>query len=168
MELLMTFASDYHVSLIGTVGAPKSKPCEEYSMRDGAFGSTFWARKCDLMVKVSQDFKTNLREVIVMYRNSMHEKFTFQFEAGRLVEAVVNDDETPQSVYDVVLEFMRGRDWTKVVTVAAALVVSRKRAYDVLQGPAFEKSPTLYPNHYRLRGVVEDDVVGNETLVKVN
>ena len=41
MELLMTFASDYHVSLIGTVGAPKSKPGEEYSMRDGAFGSTF-------------------------------------------------------------------------------------------------------------------------------
>ena len=45
MELLMSFADKYHASVIGTVGAPKSKPGEEYSMRDGAFGSTYTPKR---------------------------------------------------------------------------------------------------------------------------
>src|SRR5206468_9236824 len=61
MDALMSLADEYHVSIIGTVGAPKLKKNEQYSARDGMFGSSFWARKADTMVRVAEDHETGLR-----------------------------------------------------------------------------------------------------------
>jgi hypothetical protein len=76
--------------LICSVGAPKSKHGEEYAAkRDHLSGSEAWGRNCETVVVIEfsteDDGTAPQREMTVLPRNAPAEKFSFQFEGGRLV-----------------------------------------------------------------------------------
>lgn len=151
MDALSQIAETYHVSIIGTVGAPKLKKNEQYSPRDGMFGSSFWARKADTMVRVTQDDETGLREVILMYRNSAQERFTFQF-TGRVMEPVEVTEPEPTDARAAVRDFLATQeDWVTSKTVQAALLMPRPTANRALEQPAIEKRQHTFPGQYRLK-----------------
>ena len=90
MRHLQDVAAHFHIALIGSVGAPKSKQGESYAAkRDKISGSEAWGRNCETVVvmefSAEDDGTAPQREMSVLPRNAPAEKFSFQFEGGRLV-----------------------------------------------------------------------------------
>lgn len=103
LAALQAFAKHYHVSVIGTVGAPKAKPKERYeSPRDRAFGSSAWARRCDTVLDITVDEKTQERVVNLLLRNAPPQQYRMAFENGILVlrkpAIVTGPDLTPKEL----------------------------------------------------------------------
>ena len=91
MRQLQETAAHFHIALICSVGAPKTKRGEDYAAkRDKLSGSEAWGRNCEtvcvLEFSEEDDGTAPQRELTVLPRNAPAEKFTFQFEGGRLVE----------------------------------------------------------------------------------
>jgi hypothetical protein len=86
LSRIQELARDYHIAVIGTVGAPKQKPKERYaSPRDRAFGSSAWARRVDTVLDITVDEETQEREVWMLLRNAPPQKYEMRFEDGLLV-----------------------------------------------------------------------------------
>lgn len=90
MRQLQETAAHFHVALIGSVGAPKTKRGEDYAAkRDKISGSEAWGRNCEtvcvLEFSEEDDGTAPQRELTVLPRNAQAEKFSLQFEGGRLV-----------------------------------------------------------------------------------
>ncbi len=90
MRHLQDVAAHFHIALIGSVGAPKSKRGEDYAAkRDKLSGSEAWGRNCEtvcvLEFSAEDDGTAPQRELTILPRNAPAEKFTLQFEGGRLV-----------------------------------------------------------------------------------
>lgn len=82
-----TFAKEQEVSVIATLGMPKMKPRERYTVpRDRAFGSSAWARVADTVVDITLDEETQVRHLQVLSRTGPVQKVEFAFENGVLVE----------------------------------------------------------------------------------
>ena len=100
---LQEFAKYYHISLIATVGAPKTKPKEQYaSPRDRAFGSAAWARRCDTVLDITVDEESQKRKVWLLLRNAKPQKYTMRFEDGLLVlqqpTIITGEDKSPKQI----------------------------------------------------------------------
>jgi hypothetical protein len=90
MRGLQQIAKHYHVAIILSVGAPKTKIGEGYvAKRDSVFGSEKWSRMAETVVAmyyVDGDDTGKGRTVFVLLRNGPPEKFDLMFEpTGRLV-----------------------------------------------------------------------------------
>jgi hypothetical protein len=91
---LRHLAEHYSLALILSVGAPKSRPQEQYALkRDQVFGSQAWARMCDtvLVLTIVGDGTEATRDLVVLHRNAAAEKFHLAFVEGRLVETEAKD-----------------------------------------------------------------------------
>jgi KaiC/GvpD/RAD55 family RecA-like ATPase len=67
---LQKVAEHHHTAIIGSVGAPKSKPKEMYKApRDRSIGSSLWARKSETIVDIVEDHESEERQVTVMVRS---------------------------------------------------------------------------------------------------
>lgn len=90
MRQLQEVGAHFHIALICSVGAPKTKRGEDYAAkRDKLSGSEAWGRNCEtvgvLEFSEEDDGTAPQRELTILPRNAMAEKFSLQFEAGRLV-----------------------------------------------------------------------------------
>jgi hypothetical protein len=105
MGALRRVAEHYALAIVLSVGAPKSRPHEQYTLaRDRVFGSQVWARLAnDVLVLsiVSDEGDEPTRDLVVLHRNAAAEKFHLAFRDGRLVET----DPAPASDADYVAWF---------------------------------------------------------------
>lgn len=90
MRHLQEVAAHFHVALICSVGAPKTKRGEDYTAkRDKLSGSEAWGRNCEtvcvLEFSEDDDGTAPQRVLTILPRNAQAETFTLQFEGGRLV-----------------------------------------------------------------------------------
>ena len=96
MEVVMPFmhemqqiASRFHIALVGSVGAPKSKPKDNYTAkRDTIFGSAVWSRMSETIITIQYpegDDTADQRTISVLPRNAKAERFDTEFQNGKLV-----------------------------------------------------------------------------------
>jgi hypothetical protein len=95
MEVVMPFmhemqkiASHFHIALIGSTGAPKTKANEGYTAkRDQIFGSAAWGRLSETIVTLQfpggKD-TADQRELTIMLRNGKPEGMLLEFQHGKL------------------------------------------------------------------------------------
>ena len=118
MRHLQSIAEHFHLALVCSVGAPKTKRGEDYAAkRDKLSGSEAWGRNCEtvaiLEFSEEDDGTSPRRELTVLPRNAPAEKFSLQFEGGRLVPvAAVPDEEKaaggrPSDKMQSALQFLR-------------------------------------------------------------
>jgi hypothetical protein len=100
MHEIQQIASHFHIAIVGSCGAPKSKPKEGYAAkRDTIFGSAVWSRMSETIVTIQYpagDDTASKREISVLPRNAKAEQFTTEFQNGRLVQAQPDDEEKSQ------------------------------------------------------------------------
>jgi len=98
MHEMQQIATHFHIALIGSCGAPKSKPKEGYAAkRDTIFGSAVWSRMSETIVTVQYpegDDTADKRVISILPRNAKAEQFTTEFVEGKL--AVVVASEVPE------------------------------------------------------------------------
>jgi len=90
MRQLQETAAHFHIALICSVGAPKTKRGEDYAAkRDKLSGSEAWGRNCETVCVLEfaeeDDGTTPQRALTILPRNAPAEKFTLEFQGGRLV-----------------------------------------------------------------------------------
>ena len=84
LSLLQEIALHYHLAFVLSVGAPKSKPDQQYTLkRDRIFGTQVWSRMAETVVLMTQT-TDDYREVDVLHRNAASEHFDLMFANGRL------------------------------------------------------------------------------------
>jgi len=89
LSALQKIAEHYHIAFVLSVGAPKSKPREQHTLkRDRIFGSQIWPRMADTIVTLEAvgDGTSGHRDLTVQHRNAAPELFELEFQNGRLVE----------------------------------------------------------------------------------
>ena len=91
MRQLQEVAAHFHIALLGSLGAPKTKRGEDYAAkRDHLSGSEAWGRNCETVAILEftedDDGTAPGRSLTVLPRNAAAEKFTLQFEGGKLVQ----------------------------------------------------------------------------------
>jgi hypothetical protein len=96
VNVLTKVAEHYHIAIILSLGAPKSKAGEQHTLkRDRIFGSQIWGRLTETVALMSHDGdgSNGVRELQIEHRNAATEKFKLQFLSnGRLAEVVVSPD----------------------------------------------------------------------------
>ena len=89
MGALQRIATHYHIAIIGSVGAPKTKAGEGYiAKRDNISGTEAWSRLSETVVVLQYPQGKDTaaeRELTVMPRNAPTESFAMIFKGGRLV-----------------------------------------------------------------------------------
>ncbi len=89
MHEIQQIASHFHIAIVGSCGAPKTKPKDGYAAkRDTIFGSAVWSRMSETIVTIQYpagDDTANQREIAILARNAKAEQFTTEFQDGRLV-----------------------------------------------------------------------------------
>ena len=101
MRQLQEVGAHFHIAMIGSVGAPKTKRGEDYAAkRDKLSGSEAWGRNCEtvcvLEFSEDDDGTAPQRSLTVLPRNASAEKFTLQFENGRLVQVQATEEKEPE------------------------------------------------------------------------
>lgn len=130
LDGLQQIAAHYHISMIGSVGSPKTRMGEGYvSKRDGIFGTVAWSRKTETIAVLQYPGGDDMdvrRTLSVLLRNGPAEKYNMKLENGRLVEA---KDETPASALPPQVEWFKGQtDWFTSQDVQDGMKVSRATA----------------------------------------
>jgi hypothetical protein len=91
LDAVQAIAKHYHMSIIGSVGSPKTRQGEGYvSKRDGIFGTVAWSRKTETIAVLQYPGGDDMdvrRTLSVLLRNGPAEKYNMKLENGRLVEA---------------------------------------------------------------------------------
>jgi AAA domain len=101
MRQLQETAAHFHIALICSVGAPKTKRGEDYAAkRDKLSGSEAWGRNCETVCVLEfaeeDDGTTPQRSLTILPRNAPAEKFTLEFQGGRLVPVQPTADKEVQ------------------------------------------------------------------------
>jgi hypothetical protein len=88
MTALQKIATHYHLAIIGSVGAPKSKAGEGYiAKRDNISGTEAWSRMAETVVLLQYPKGKDTvaeRELTVLPRNAASESFALTMKHGRL------------------------------------------------------------------------------------
>jgi len=88
MHEMQMIAERFHIALVGSLGAPKTKPREGYTAkRDTIFGSAVWSRMAETIITLQYpdgDDTANRRAVSVLPRNAAAETFEMEFQQGKL------------------------------------------------------------------------------------
>ena len=100
MHEMQVIAERFHVALVGSLGAPKTKPKEGYAAkRDTIFGSAVWSRMAETIITLQYpdgDDTANRRAVSVLPRNAKAESFEMEFQHGKLEIATPVVEPEPQ------------------------------------------------------------------------
>jgi hypothetical protein len=90
LSSLQKIAAHYHIAFVLSVGAPKSRPKDQHTLkRDRIFGSQIWPRMADTIVTLEAvgDGTGGHRDLTVQHRNAAPESFELEFQNdGLLVE----------------------------------------------------------------------------------
>jgi hypothetical protein len=95
LSALQKTAAHYNIAFVLSVGAPKSKPHEQHTLkRDRIFGSQIWPRMADTIATLEAvgDGTGGRRDLAVQHRNAPSESFELEFQNGRLVERSASVD----------------------------------------------------------------------------
>ena len=88
MHEIQQIATHFHVAIVGSCGAPKTKPKEGYTAkRDTIFGSAVWSRMSETIVTLQYpegDDTADKRTISVLPRNARAEQFDTEFFQGKL------------------------------------------------------------------------------------
>jgi hypothetical protein len=114
MRQLQETAAHFHIALVCSVGAPKTKRGEDYAAkRDKLSGSEAWGRNCEtvcvLEFSEEDDGTAPQRELTILPRNAPAEKFTLQFEGGRLVPGqptIDKPNDRPNPALQAAIDFL--------------------------------------------------------------
>jgi hypothetical protein len=101
MRQLQETAAHFHIALICSVGAPKTKRGEDYAAkRDKLSGSEAWGRNCETVCVLEfaedDDGTAPQRVLTILPRNAPAEKCILQFEGGRLVPVQATEEPEPE------------------------------------------------------------------------
>jgi hypothetical protein len=100
---LRKVAVHYHLAIVLSVGAPKTKSKDQYiARRDTLFGSGAWGRSTETVMTVTfpnGDDTSNRRELCVQLRNAPPEKFLLEIQEGNLVR--INESDIPATPQDL-------------------------------------------------------------------
>ena len=92
---LRHLAEHYSLAIVLSVGAPKSRPQEQYQLkRDQVFGSQAWSRMANtvLVLTATGDGTVATRHLAVLHRNAAAEIFHLTFTDGLLTEITTPGD----------------------------------------------------------------------------
>jgi hypothetical protein len=113
MRQLQETAAHFHIALICSVGAPKAKRGEDYAAkRDKISGSEAWGRNCETVCVLEfaeeDDGTTPQRCLTILPRNAPAEKFTLEFQGGRLVPVQPTADavDRPNEALQAAINFL--------------------------------------------------------------
>lgn len=138
MHEMQTIAERFHIALVGSLGAPKSKPKEGYAAkRDTIFGSAVWSRMSETIITIQYpngDDTEDRRLISVLPRNARAEKFETEFQHGRLVVAPMPEavdiptkkemneqDVAHRAEWFIQKDLQNGAKWGKSVIEAARM-----------------------------------------------
>ena len=138
MHEIQLISEHFHIAIVGSVGAPKTKAREGYiAKRDTIFGSAVWSRMSETVVTMQYpngDDMENRRTVCVLPRNAKSEKFDVEFQNGRLVistlpivEEEPNPGGRPAEAIDVATTFLRSELIRKPEGIAREILVQQVR-----------------------------------------
>ena len=100
MHEIQQIATHFHIAIIGSCGAPKSKPKEGYAAkRDTIFGSAVWSRMSETVVTLQYpegDDTADKRIISVLPRNARSEQFDTEFVQGKLAISEIPEIVTPK------------------------------------------------------------------------
>jgi hypothetical protein len=100
MHEMQQIATHFHIALVGSCGAPKTKPKEGYAAkRDTIFGSAVWSRMSETIVTMQYpngDDTADKRVISVLPRNAKSEQFETEFNHGMLVISAPPEVEEPK------------------------------------------------------------------------
>lgn len=162
MHEIQQIASHFHVAIVGSCGAPKTKPKEGYAAkRDTIFGSAVWSRMSETIVTIQYpagDDTVDKREISILPRNAKAEQFTTEFQDGRLVavlptvEYEASPGGRPNEPLQAAIQFLE-RELQSGPKVGDTLI---KEAHD------FEdiKRPTLFKAAKELHINMRDRIAG--------
>ncbi len=86
MRRTLAVAQKYNFAVISTLGSPKRAKKDQYEApRDAVYGSSVFARMTETIVKVTEDYETGERNVLVMPRQEASERFRMVMQDGRVV-----------------------------------------------------------------------------------
>ncbi len=140
MRQLQETAAHFHIALICSVGAPKTKRGEDYAAkRDKLSGSEAWGRNCETVCVLEfaeeDDGTTPQRSLTILPRNAPAEKFTLEFQGGRLVpvqptaEAEVNVGGRPPEKVQEAIQFLE-QELQDNQPKAAKILIREAREYE--------------------------------------
>jgi len=99
MHEIQQIATHFHIAIVGSCGAPKTKPKEGYAAkRDTIFGSAVWSRMSETIITIQYpagDDTADKREISILPRNAKAEHFTTEFQDGRLIIAAPEEASGP-------------------------------------------------------------------------
>jgi AAA domain len=111
MAALQKIAEHYHIAIIGSVGAPKTKAGEGYvAKRDNISGTEAWSRLSETVVLLQYPNGKDTaieRELSVLPRNAASESFALVFDRGRLRLQTKEDHKRLQINEDVKLRWVQ-------------------------------------------------------------
>jgi hypothetical protein len=129
LDAVQRIAAHYHISIIGSVGSPKTRQGEGYvSKRDGIFGTVAWSRKTETIAVLQYPGGDDMdvrRTLSVLLRNGPAEKYNMKLENGRLVEAPADAAPSKQPQIEW---FKSQTDWFTSLDLQQGLGISQPTA----------------------------------------
>jgi hypothetical protein len=100
LDAIQKIAAHYHISIVGSVGSPKTKQGEGYiSKRDNLFGTVAWGRKTETIAVLQcheGDDMSPRRNLSILLRNGPPEKYSLKLDSGRLIELAKEEVAPPE------------------------------------------------------------------------
>lgn len=135
MKGLRDLAEHYHCAVIVSVGAPKARPNEQYTLkRDRILGTVIWARMADtvLIMSIAETVGAVARRTLdVLHRNALDEHFALEFSGGRLVESAASGEAATPADF---LSWAEDAELFSKQKFRDAFKLSGRRATEVLDG----------------------------------
>lgn len=122
---LRKLAEHYHLAIVLSVGAPKSKAKDQYTAkRDMLFGSGAWGRSTETVLFLAfpqGDDMSDHRELSVLRRNAPPEAFNLVIQDGLLVEDTAVEEVTDEpKTDDLNAHILAKKDWFTIQQVVTA------------------------------------------------
>jgi hypothetical protein len=151
MHEMQQIATHFHIAIIGSCGAPKTKAKENYAAkRDTVFGSAVWARKSETIVTIQYpegDDTADGRVISTLPRNNKAETLSAVFELGRLVEAPQPQEfeKHTQPKMQTAIDFLR-RELKDGPRVGKELQEKAHRTENIQRSTIYEAAKLMHVN----------------------
>ena len=152
MRQLQETAAHFHIALICSVGAPKAKRGEDYAAkRDKISGSEAWGRNCETVCVLEfaeeDDGTTPQRSLTILPRNAPAEKFTLEFQGGRLVPVQPTQDpeQRPSEATQAAINFLE-RELQDGPKVSNTLIREAHDCENITRPVLFKAAKILHVN----------------------
>ena len=147
---LAEVARAFNVAIIGTVGSPKMKSREKYTLtRDNVLGSSAWPRVCSTVIFVQRMEGCEVRQCTILTRTGRDEEIFLSFEDGRAVFSDVPPSEglnrlnsqAARRIRESILETEPGEE-VSLRALSGDSTTKREVAQELADRGFLEKTPT--------------------------